>query len=49
MQQNPEAAEALMDAGMGCVICPIAQMETLEQSHSNKTEVKVIPFHRKSD
>jgi len=31
MQQNPEAAEALMDAGMSCAMCPMAQMETLEQ------------------
>ena len=26
-----KVAEILMDAGMGCVGCPMAQMETLEQ------------------
>jgi len=28
--KKSEAAEILMDAGMGCVGCPMAQMESLE-------------------
>jgi len=31
MDKVPEAAEKLMDAGMGCAMCPMAQMETIEQ------------------
>lgn len=30
--QKPEAAEILMANGMGCVGCPSAQMETLEEA-----------------
>lgn len=29
---KPEAAEILMSFGMGCVGCPSAQMETLEEA-----------------
>lgn len=31
LKVNPELAEVLMGAGMGCVGCPAAQMETLEE------------------
>jgi len=31
LKENPEVAMVLMDAGMGCVGCPMAQMETIEQ------------------
>tara|TARA_Y100000310_G_scaffold325369_1_gene388740 strand:+ start:1260 stop:1448 length:189 start_codon:yes stop_codon:yes gene_type:complete len=31
IQKKPKAAEVLMRAGMGCVYCPVASMETLEQ------------------
>lgn len=31
LQAKPEAAEVLFEAGMGCVGCPAAMMETLEQ------------------
>jgi hybrid cluster-associated redox disulfide protein len=30
--KNPKAAEILMAYGMGCVGCPSAQMETLEEA-----------------
>lgn len=30
--KNQEAAEILMTFGMGCVGCPSAQMETLEEA-----------------
>ena len=30
LQSNPNAAEILFKAGMGCVGCPMAQGETLE-------------------
>ncbi|MEW9080932.1 DUF1858 domain-containing protein [Terrisporobacter glycolicus] len=32
IQMNPEAAEILMRFGMGCIGCPSAQVETLEQA-----------------
>ncbi len=32
LQINPKAAEILMRYGMGCLGCPSAQMETLEQA-----------------
>ena len=32
IQSKPEAAEILMAHGMGCVGCPGAQMETLEEA-----------------
>lgn len=32
MRQKPEAAEILMSFGMGCVGCPSAQAETLEEA-----------------
>lgn len=31
MEINPESAEVLVEAGMGCVCCPCAQQETIEQ------------------
>jgi hydroxylamine reductase len=31
LQSNPDAAEILFTSGMGCVGCPMAQMETLEE------------------
>ncbi len=30
LEANPNAAEILSEAGMGCVGCPMAQMESLE-------------------
>ncbi|HOA20207.1 MAG TPA: DUF1858 domain-containing protein [Sedimentibacter sp.] len=32
IMKNQEAAEILMTFGMGCVGCPSAQMETLEEA-----------------
>lgn len=32
LKNKPEAAEILMRNGMGCLGCPSAQMETLEQA-----------------
>jgi hybrid cluster-associated redox disulfide protein len=32
VRQNPESAEVLMSFGMGCVGCPSAQAETLEEA-----------------
>lgn len=32
LRNKPEAAETLMTFGMGCVGCPSAQMETLEEA-----------------
>lgn len=32
IKEKPEAVEILMDFGMGCIGCPSAQMETLEQA-----------------
>lgn len=29
---NPDAAQILMSFGMGCIGCPSAQMESLEQA-----------------
>ena len=31
ISENPENAETLIGAGMGCVHCPMAQMETIEE------------------
>lgn len=31
IHKKPKAAEILMAAGMGCVYCPAAGMETLEE------------------
>ena len=31
MQKHPEAAEVLFSRGLGCIGCPAAMMETLEQ------------------
>ena len=41
LQEKPEAAELLFEAGMGCVGCPAAMMETLEdgcKAHGMKKE-----------
>ncbi len=32
LRQKPEAAGVLMQFGMGCIGCPSAQMESLEQA-----------------
>ena len=32
IRKKPEAAEILMNFGMGCVGCPSAQAETLEEA-----------------
>ncbi|SCH42323.1 MULTISPECIES: DUF1858 domain-containing protein [unclassified Romboutsia] len=32
LEINPKAADILMDFGMGCLGCPSATMETLEQA-----------------
>ena len=32
LRVKPEAAQVLMDMGMGCLGCPSAQVETLEQA-----------------
>lgn len=32
VRQNPEKAEVLMSFGMGCVGCPSAQSETIEEA-----------------
>ena len=32
IKSNPMAAQVLMSFGMGCVGCPSAQMETLEEA-----------------
>lgn len=32
LNKNPEAVEILMEYGMGCLGCPSASMETLEQA-----------------
>lgn len=32
LQANPEKAQILLDAGMHCLGCPAAQMETLEEA-----------------
>ena len=31
ISENPDAIEILFNAGMGCVGCPMAQMESLEE------------------
>jgi hybrid cluster-associated redox disulfide protein len=32
LRANPDAAEVLMSCGMGCIGCPSAQAETLEEA-----------------
>ena len=32
IEMNPKAVEIFMSYGMGCIGCPSAQMETLEQA-----------------
>lgn len=31
VEEKPEAIQILIEAGMGCVGCPMAQQETIEQ------------------
>ena len=31
LDKDPEAGNLLMEAGMGCVGCPMAQMESIEE------------------
>ena len=31
LEKNPEKALLFQEAGMGCALCPMAQMETIEQ------------------
>jgi len=31
LKQRPEAAKILMEKGLGCIMCPMAQQETIEQ------------------
>ena len=31
LAEKPEAAEILMEKGLGCIMCPMAQQETIEQ------------------
>ncbi len=31
LKEKPEAVEILLNAGMHCISCPMAQMETLEK------------------
>lgn len=31
LEEKPEAAQLLMEAGMGCIGCPMAQMESIEE------------------
>jgi hybrid cluster-associated redox disulfide protein len=31
IEENPDAAEILMEQGLGCGGCPVSQMETIEQ------------------
>jgi len=31
MDTNPDAMEKLAEQGLGCVMCPMAQFETIEQ------------------
>lgn len=32
LRENPNAAEILMSFGLGCIGCPSAQMESLEEA-----------------
>ena len=43
IQKKPAAAEILMRAGMSCVYCPMAAMETLEAgAKSHNIDVKKL-------
>ena len=46
LEQKPESAELLINAGMHCVGCPMAMQETLEQgclAHGmNKKEIEEL-------
>ncbi len=32
IQAHPETARVLMEFGMGCIMCPSSQMETIEEA-----------------
>ena len=41
LEENPEAGKHLMEAGMSCIGCPMAQMESIENgclSHGMEKE-----------
>ena len=46
LRNNPKAAEILINEGLGCVFCPLAQQETLEQGclahRVNKKQIEKI-------
>ena len=43
LEKRPEAGEVLLEAGMHCMGCPMAQMETLEDGcKSHGIDVKDI-------
>ena len=47
---NPKAAEVLMSFGMGCLGCPSAQVETIEQAcevHGLKLEDVLAALNEK--
>ena len=50
LEINPKAADILMDFGMGCLGCPSATMETLEQAcfiHDLKLEEVLAKLNSK--
>lgn len=50
LEINPQSAEILMDFGMGCLGCPSASMETLEQAcfiHDLKLEEVLTKLNSK--
>jgi hybrid cluster-associated redox disulfide protein len=49
VRNYPEKAETLMEFGMGCVHCPSAQFETLEQAamvHGIKLEDFLVALNK---
>ena len=45
----PDKAETLMEFGMGCVYCPSAQFETLEEAasvHGIKLEELIVALNK---
>ena len=50
LQINPKAAKILMNFGMGCLGCPSAQVETIEQAcevHGLKLEDVLAALNEK--
>ena len=50
LQINPKAAQILMNVGMGCLGCPSAQVETIEQAcevHGLKLEDVLAALNEK--